>query len=156
MQRFRIVYRGIPLKYTSRQYHEWSCRVCSLWMSMQMTVLSNAFEKHRWRLISALNQSLIKQYAVGVLKINSPPHPERSDYMLPHRRAFIGPIPLTSLRGNILNWVRHIIYTAGCGYWWQVKLVHSSQQLKEELQFANKLSFIKKSIFLPKQVLLDW
>ena len=99
----------------------------------------------------ALNQSLKELYAWSV-KNRLTPHPKKSECMLIYRGSFTGPLPPIYLGGNNLEWVTHsrllgVIIDHKLG--WSIHI----KELKKS--FANKLSLIKKSRFLPKQDLLN-
>ena len=100
----------------------------------------------------ALKQSLKELYAWSV-KNRLTPHPKKSECMLIYRGSFTGPLPPIYLGGNKLEWVTHsqllgvIIGDHKLG--WSIHI----KELKKS--FANKLSLIKKSKFLPKQDLLN-
>ena len=99
----------------------------------------------------ALNRSLKELYAWSVKNILTP-HPKKSECMLIYRGSFTGPLPPIYLGGNTLERVTHsrllgVIIDHKLG--WSIHI----KELKKS--FANKLSLIKKSRFLPKQGLLN-
>ena len=100
---------------------------------------------------AVLNQSLIELYAWCV-KNRLTPHPKKSECMLIYRGSFTTPLPLIYLGGNNLEWVTHsrllgVVIDDKRG--WSIH----TKGLKKS--FANKLSLIKNSRFLPKQDLLN-
>ena len=100
---------------------------------------------------AALNQSLKELYALCV-KNRLTPHPKKSECMLIYRGSFTSPLPPINLGGNNLEYVRHsrllgVIIDHKLG--WSIHI----KELKKS--FANKLSLIKKSRFLPQQDLLN-
>ena len=100
---------------------------------------------------AALNQSLEELYA-WCMKNRLTPHPKKSECMLIYRGSFTGPLPPIYLGGNNLEWVTN---SRLLGVIIDYKLSWSKHIKELKKSFANKLSLIKKSRFLPKQDLLN-
>ena len=80
------------------------------------------------------------------------PHPKKSECTLIYKGSFTGPLPPIYLGGNNLEWVAH---SRLLGVTIDHKLGWSTHIKELKKNFANKLSLIKKSRFLPKQDLLN-
>ena len=96
---------------------------------------------------AALNQSIEELYAWCV-KNRLTPHPKISECMLIYRESFTGPLPPIYLGGNNLEWVTH---SRLLGVIIDHKLSYSKHVKELKGSFANRLTLIKKSRFLPKQ-----
>lgn len=80
------------------------------------------------------------------------PHPKKSECTLIYRGSFTGPLPSVYVGGNYLECVTH---SRLLGVIIDHKLGWSIYIMELKKSFANKLSLIKKSRFLPKQDLLN-
>ena len=100
---------------------------------------------------SELNKAL--EELLNWCKINSlVPHPKKCEAMILHRGRFTGPLKELTLAQHTIKWVTHSSLL-GVSIDDQLNWSHHVSVVKKG--FVNKLNLLKRSRFLPKNMLLD-
>lgn len=101
--------------------------------------------------IAELNAAL-KELELWCLRNQLLPHPKKCEGMLIHRGNFNGPLQSLILMNHCIRWVKH---TRLLGVYIDNRLNWDYHVKALKISFANKLNMLKRSLFLPRPMLLD-
>lgn len=101
--------------------------------------------------IADLNAAL-KELELWCLRNQLLPHPKKCEGMLIHRGNFTGPLQSLILMNHCIRWVKH---TRLLGVYIDNRLNWDYHVKALKISFANKLNMLKRSLFLPRPMLLD-
>ena len=103
--------------------------------------------------IKSLNLALQELYTWCIIKYNLTPHPKRGKALLISRISFVGPLPPVIVGKSTIKWVTQ---TRLLGVTLDNKLSWSAHILEVRKSFVKKLNLLKRSIFMPSDLLLTF